>query len=218
MEYVGLDGLSDPAGSRKTGSGAGSVGIMDELEHRPDRDAGPQRDEKPSGPAAPAPGRRRLLTGGLSATGVVLTLASRSVLGQMTCQTPSAHGSVNASQEARQLKPVSPNSIAGWISADSWPGNLDKNTVRFSAVFPDGVGIRMIRLLRDTTTQYVSEKYFIASLLNILDTSRGLDACLSRDELVVMWSAVQAGGRYRPATLNWDKGTVVLYLQNNLVG
>ena len=66
----------------KTGSGVGSVGIMDELEHRPDRDAGPQRDDKPSGPAAPAPGRRRLLTGGLSATGVVLTLASRPVLGQ----------------------------------------------------------------------------------------------------------------------------------------
>jgi hypothetical protein len=192
---------------------------MDEQKPLQDRDPGPQSGIAPIPPSRPVPGRRRLLTGGLSATGVVLTLASRPVLGQMTCQTPSAHGSVNASQEARQVVPADPLSIAAWISADPWPGSLVKNDVRFKDKFPGGVDRRMIRLLIQPAGQYDLEKLFIASYLNIITTPPRIpSSCLSESELLQMWGAVKSGGRYRPTSLNWDTEAVKLYLRKNTVG
>jgi hypothetical protein len=191
---------------------------MDEQKPLQDRDPGPQSGIAPIPPSGPVPGRRRLLTGGLSATGVVLTLASRPVLGNVTCQDPSAYGSVSvASQETRQAIPTTnPLSITDWGTAApaTWP--VPQSTL-FSAKFPGGVETTMLALLQDTASTRRLERYVIASFLNI-KANRIPRTCLNAPELKEMWNAVKLGGLYRPNTLRWDSEAVIRYLQNNTVG
>ncbi len=78
----------------------------------------------------------------------------------------------------------------------------------------------MIRLLIQPSGQYELEKHFIASYLNIVSVPTRIPTrCLSESDLLQMWEAVKVpAGRYRPSTLNWDRGAVILYLQKNTVG
>ena len=119
--------------------------------------------------SAPAPGRRqaahRRIVGHWGRAHDCR--ASRSVLGQMTCQTPSAYGSVNANVSSPANKFGSPNQQRRMVLAGHrWPAQWHKSTVRFRQSFLTDCGdtLRRIRLLRDTTTQPVSEKYSLPLL------------------------------------------------------
>jgi hypothetical protein len=139
-------------------------------------------------------------------------------LGNVTCQDPSAYGSVSvASQETRQAIPTTnPLSITDWGTAApaTWP--VPQSTL-FSAKFPGGVETTMLALLQDTASTRRLERYVIASFLNI-KANRIPRTCLNAPELKEMWNAVKLGGLYRPNTLRWDSEAVIRYLQNNTVG
>jgi hypothetical protein len=75
--------------------------------------------------------RRRFTRLGLGASGVVMTLTSRSVLAQSVCKSPSGFLSNNASQHGDPAF-CSGTDPAGWAATSQWP--IDKNTT-FSSVF-----------------------------------------------------------------------------------
>lgn len=177
------------------------VGIMDELERKPDRDAGPQTDENSVAPKRPATGRRRLLTGGLSATGVVLTLSSRPVLGWQ-CKTPSAQGSMTHESHRPDVGGVSaPLTLAEWKGKvlSSWPDNSNK---KFKRVFGGSNETRMFDVLQEGVGD---DPFFVVAYLNVF---QGDVSCLTMVDLVSMYQ-----GRYvGPNGLHWMRNDVMTYL------
>jgi hypothetical protein len=80
-----------------------------------------------------APGRRRLLTGGLAASPVLMTLVSRPVLGAVQCVTPSAFYSGNASTAG--IGVICEGHTADyWLNTSSWPPPYTPDTP-FNNVF-----------------------------------------------------------------------------------
>ena len=69
---------------------------------------------------APAVARRRILKGGAAGVPVLLTLASRPVLGT-TCSTASAYGSLTGSHAASQHMACAGRSPTTWASSETWP-------------------------------------------------------------------------------------------------
>ena len=78
-------------------------------------------DPTPS-PGGPAAGRRRLLRSGLAAAPVLMTVASKPVLGQTVCAAPSAFLSAGSGAAARTTSVCSGLSPRAWKAhAMSWP-------------------------------------------------------------------------------------------------
>jgi hypothetical protein len=70
----------------------------------------------------PNPSRRRFNRAGIGASAVVMTLASRSVLANMTCSTPSGFHSANLSHQGRTGEPINCSGLSyqDWIGIDQW--------------------------------------------------------------------------------------------------
>lgn len=101
---------------------------MDNHENQP-------MDRQPADEAATQQGvntsRRRFTRLGLGASGVVMTLASRSVLAQSACKSPSGFMSNNASAHGDPAV-CTGTTPAGWSASTSWP--IDEKTT-FVSVF-----------------------------------------------------------------------------------
>ena len=201
---------------------------MDEENPLHDRDAGPQSGNAPTPPAGPVPGRRRLLTGGLSATGVVMTLASRPVLA-WHCQSPSAYASGNTSRPAQTFADENTKTISYWQTASSWPSPFVKSSTitvastKFNDYFPSSYSNdKSMKWVLNNGSTY--EKYIIAAALNVAwsknSTTTGTDAnlCLSLSELQEIWNGVRSGGYIpSPGATPWGQSKVIEYLQKNWI-
>jgi hypothetical protein len=82
----------------------------------------------------PNPSRRRFNRAGVGASAVVMTLASRSVLANMTCSTPSGFHSANMSQGRPGDPPVNCSGLSyqEWVATAQWN---PPRTMRFSEAF-----------------------------------------------------------------------------------
>lgn len=184
---------------------------MDEQKPLQDRDPGPQSGIAPTPPAGPVPGRRRLLTGGLSATGVVLTLASRPVLGWQ-CKTPSAQGSMTHASHHPDPGGSAPKSKSAWeaVEKTSWPTNSNKV---FNSVFTTSTEThRMYKVLHESSS--VDDRLFVVAYLNIFV---GDFTCLAQDRLLSLrvLASMYAGTYRGPGGTLWTRADVMKYLSES---
>ena len=108
------------------------------MENSGDRKTGPVTEniQPPTQAGVRNPSRRRFNRAGVGASAVVLTLASRSVLADTVCKSPSGFDSLapsmaaNAKQNSCRGKPVSQ-----WLLQDPWPIAKD---VPFASIFGPG--------------------------------------------------------------------------------
>jgi len=158
--------------------------------------------------------RRRFTASGLAASGVLLTLASRSVMAN-TAQTPSGFASGNNSVHCQQ-------SITQGRSPGYWK-NYPKmwpipSTMKFSSVFACSSksvyhSFSMMDLL---TPQAVDQNnlgmHLVAALLN---ARMGWTPFLTEERIRSMFSEWQNTGHFSP-TVNvyWDSAQIVTYLKS----
>lgn len=158
--------------------------------------------------------RRRFTTSGLAASGVLLTLASRSVMGQ-TAQTPSGFASGNNSVHCQQ-------SITQGRSPGYWK-NYPKMwplppTTKFSSVFActPKSAYRNFTMM-DLLTPQTADKnnlgmHLVAALLN---ARMGWTPFLTEERIRSMFSEWQNTGHFSPkVNTYWNNAQIVTYLKS----
>lgn len=159
-------------------------------------------------------GRRHFTKASLGISGVILTLASRPVLGNVVCKSPSGFLSGNASTHGPQ--PVCQGRSPGyWKNHEgSWPIATD---TQFSNVFstpPSSVYAQY------TLLQLLSPKkddkhnlgmHLVAAYLNAVS---GWTPFLSVETIIAMFTEWQSKGTFSPtATVQWTAPEIVAYLK-----
>lgn len=91
--------------------------------------------QPPVADAVANPSRRRFNRAGVGASAVVLTLASRSVLADTVCKTPSGFDSLAPSMAGNKPNNCSGISVSQWLMRDLWPIAKD---VPFASIFGTG--------------------------------------------------------------------------------
>lgn len=186
--------------------------------HHAHKDAG-EDPTPPTHQAAPLFGqvngsRRRFTASGLAVSGVLLTLASRSVMGQ-TAQTPSGFVSGNNSVHGQQS--VSQGRSPGyWKNHPStWPMPV---TTNFSSVFKCSSGsvYREFTMMELLTPQEVDKDklgmHLVAALLN---ARMGWTPFLTEERIRSMFSEWQSTGYFSPmANVYWNSAQIVEYLKS----
>lgn len=156
--------------------------------------------------------RRRFTKSGLAVSGVLVTLASRPVLGSEVCKSPSGFLSGNLSTHG--TPPVCAGRSPGyWKNHSSWP--INRNT-RFSNVFgcnPHSpyATITMLDLLthQDFDTNNLG-MHLVAAYLNAIS---GWTPFLNVETIKSMFTEWQAQGYFSPtATVHWSAAQIVDYL------
>jgi hypothetical protein len=100
-------------------------------ETRPEAD----KAQPPAHANVPNPSRRRFNRAGVGASAVLMTLASRSVLADTVCKTPSGFDSLAPSMALNTRNHCSGKPAAYWLGQDLWP--IAKDTP-FASIFGDG--------------------------------------------------------------------------------
>lgn len=183
-------------------------------EHRNDGTMlAPVNHETSGGPANPS--RRRFTRAGFAGSGVILTLASRPVLGAACCKSPSGFLSGNASTHGN-LQVCLGRSPGYWKNREgSWP--IPTNTL-FRHVFGCGGNspyypCTMLSLLGP---QHFDKDnlgmHLVAAYLNAM---QGWTPFLQVDTLQGMFNEWQASGTFCPtATVQWNSAEIVDYLKS----
>jgi hypothetical protein len=156
--------------------------------------------------------RRRFGKAGLAASGVILTLTSRSALGHTLCHTaPSGFVSGNVSSQPDATgEGYSPGY---WKNHSNWPISL---TTLFSQAFPlhhhsPYTGATFLELL--TPQHFDVAKLGMHLVAAYLNAEAGLTPFLTTQTLENMFSEWQANGYYIPSgNIHWDAGQIVTYL------
>lgn len=107
------------------------------MENSGDRKTGPVTDniQPPTQAGVRNPSRRRFNRAGVGASAVVLTLASRSVLADTVCKSPSGFDSLAPSMAANVQNSCSGRPVSQWLLQDPWPIAKD---VPFASIFGPG--------------------------------------------------------------------------------
>jgi len=166
-------------------------------------------------------GRRRLLQAGISAAPVVMTVASRPVLAQVACQTPSAAVSGNASGQTPTL--CSGFSPSSWSSQASWP-TYHKPSAKFNDFFsPDLSGNTNIKM-KDVLTLAAPvgsnnevAQYVLAALLNH-ESNKVPDSVLSLAAIKAIWAEYNNGaGTYKVnGSVSFNGAQIVTYIKSTI--
>jgi hypothetical protein len=157
--------------------------------------------------------RRRFTASGVAVSGVLLTLASRPVLGDPVAKSPS--GFVSGNQSAQGPQPVSFGRSPGYWKnhTDSWPIPTD---TPFKKIFPCS-----------TTSPY--KKYTFLDLMNpqsddvnklgmhlaaaLLNARKGWTPFLPEETIFQIFSQWQSAGRFSPVPgVYWDAAQIVVYI------
>ncbi|SNS81293.1 hypothetical protein SAMN06265795_10712 [Noviherbaspirillum humi] len=171
--------------------------------------------------------RRRFTSAGVAASGVVLTLASRSALAAADCKmvtTPSAFASCNTSAYGpgqQQTQGRSPGFWKNDVSSKAWPvpqESLFKNYFSCWRGSPyAGQGVTLYYLLdhRDFDVDNLG-MHLVAALLN---ARMGWTPFLSESIIRSMFTEWQSTGGYKPsATANpWNSAEIVMYLKATML-
>lgn len=158
--------------------------------------------------------RRRFTKSGLAVSGVLMTLATRPVLGQtVSCKSPSGFLSGNTSSHG--TPPICLGRSPGyWKNNSNWP--INRNT-KFKAVFavsPNSPywSVTMLTLLspQPFDANYLG-MYLVAAYLNALS---GWTPFLTTETIKAMFAEFQAQGYFSPtAGVKWYGADIVYYLQ-----
>lgn len=185
--------------------------------------------------------RRNLAKAGLAATGVLLTLGSRPVLGQWACQTPSGFISGNASPHG--TPPMCSGLTQGYWGTrpGNWPspyaaGTFNKNKQKqayenwsggtmfkdftlgfnctgFGASF-EPYSMMQVILLNGTIDSYQLGAHCVAALLN---ARSGRTPVLSEEQVRNMFNEYAANGYFEPtAGIKWYPADIVAYLKTTM--
>lgn len=203
---------------------------------QPPEDKTPQVDSQVP-PESGVPSRRRLLHGAITAVPVLLTLASRPVLGNTACATPSAAGSPGSNARTQQV--CQGMSASYWSSNPSaWPtpyvaGTSSSSRLRTTAV---GGSVTPATLFHSSTTGFagtlfggkpLSEvlqmpntgtqgagKYCAAALLN---ARSGRTPPLTETIVRNLWNGLITRGYYEPtAGVKWYADDIVRYIRTTI--
>lgn len=168
-------------------------------------------------------GRRRLLQGGLVATPVVMTVASRPVLGQ-ACQTPSAfvsgtisgpHGTTCAGMSAAQ-----------WLSASTsvWTAaGFNKNSAMFggqqgafeNSPYPNGTKLTDVLAFPVNSPPNINDvaREIVAALLNASSNRLGSPPVLTVAMVKDIWKEAVQSLAYSPTPgVSWNFSELLAYL------
>ncbi|MGZ3252919.1 MAG: hypothetical protein ACXU7D_01265 [Burkholderiaceae bacterium] len=156
--------------------------------------------------------RRRFTKSGLAVSGVLVTLASRPVLGSTVCKSPSGFLSGNLSTHG--AAPVCSGCSPGyWKNHSSWP--INKNT-KFSNVFGCSLQspyatITMLDLL--TPQAFDTNKLGMHLVAAYLNAVSGWTPFLNVETIKAMFTQWQTQGYYSPTpTVHWNASQIVNYL------
>lgn len=158
--------------------------------------------------------RRQFTKAGLGISGVLLSLASRPVLGDVVCKSPSGFLSGNASTHGPQ--PVCQGRSPGYWKnhENNWPVATD---TQFSSVFPapSSSVYAKYTLLQLLTPQQDDNHnlgmHLVAAYLNAVS---GWTPFLTAETIIAMFSEWQSKGTFSPtATVQWTAPDIVNYLK-----
>lgn len=181
--------------------------------------------------------RRRFGKSGLAASGVILTLASQPVLGQLACQSPSGFQSGNVSPHGQPLlcmgrtpgywgerpeewpkPPYDPGSCATRCNiVDNWTGGT-----LFGRVFTRGGGAAgyshysMMQVIHLNGNQdgYQLGAHIVAALLN---AQMGWTPVLTEQAVKDMFNEWASSGVYHPtAGVDWYAADIIAYLKTTM--
>lgn len=159
--------------------------------------------------------RRRFGKSGLAASGVLITLASRPVLGTEVCKSPSGFLSGNLSTHGPA--PICKGRSPGyWKNHTKWP-IPNRTTCKFSSVFtcPRGSPYAKVTMLELLSHQSFDSQnlgmHLVASYLNAV---AGWTSFLTVQRIQSMFSEWSSRGYFEPtAGVRWDAAQIVDYLQ-----
>lgn len=190
--------------------GEGQMNINEQQDTRTDKPA----QEVTGQPSFSGESRRRFTKSGLAVSGVLMTLATRPVLGQtLVCKSPSGFLSGNASSHG--TPPICQGRSPGyWKEHSYWPISTD---TKFSRVFPcssssDYATITMRKLLehQDFDKNNLG-MHLVAAYLNALS---GWTPFLTTEMILAMFTEWQVDGTFSPtAGVNWTGSEIVDYLK-----
>ncbi|MES2830450.1 MAG: hypothetical protein V4695_00470 [Pseudomonadota bacterium] len=171
-------------------------------------------------PATVDGSRRRFTSAGIAATGVVMTLASRPVLGCTSSEaalSPSGWSSINASRCVGPASTVSLGKSPGYWKHEGreWPTNVPKTTL-YRSVFPVCTppfnNSQLAYTLLDALTPQVVNNEFgrLIATAYLNAVSRKTAPYLRPEQVVQM-----ATGSFLPSTGGkvWDMNTIIAYLK-----
>jgi hypothetical protein len=187
-------------------------------------------DSKPSEANAT---RRRFLRGGAAAAPVLMTLASRPVLGAQVCTTASAFGSMGSGRTAQVVcSGRAPEYWANEQSFPSWPAPYTAAAVKadplagrdartptlFQSCFAGSMQYQNKTLLDVLHTGGGSPndvaRHCVAAMLNV---AAGLAPVLTIPKVCGMWQEFSTRGYYEPtAGVRWDNTRLVAYLRSTM--
>jgi hypothetical protein len=167
--------------------------------------------------------RRRLLQAGLTGTPIVMTLASRPVLAQVRCTTPSGFVSLNASHPGSEM--CGGRSPATWNALDhnTWP---ESQGTQFTALFPTGslysatIGHLNLNKIMDPSTSgsgvpWDLARLVVAAYFNAAPSVNLVPASiLSQTKVKAIWLEVSTYGTYsiQSGVVVWSYSEVAEYI------
>lgn len=161
-----------------------------------------------------ASSRRQFAKTSLGISGVILSLASRPVLGDVVCKSPSGFLSGNASTHGPQ--PVCQGRSPGYWKnhVDSWPISTD---TQFNSVFPTSPSsvyaqYTFLQLLDPKPDDFQKlGMHLVAAYLNAIS---GWTPFLTVETILAMFAEWQSKGTFSPtATVQWSAAEIVNYLK-----
>jgi hypothetical protein len=159
-------------------------------------------------------GRRRFGKSGIAVSGVLVTLASGPVLGDIVCKSPS--GALSGNLSSHGTPPVCTGVSPGyWKNHTDWP-IANRDTVKFKTVFTTTPGspygtVTMLTLLdhQDYDTNNLG-MHLVAAYLNAM---AGRTPFLTVETIKSMWTEIQTVGYFTPtAGTHWTSAQVVAYI------
>jgi hypothetical protein len=182
--------------------------------------------------------RRRLLRGGLAAAPVLLTVASRPVLGQTTCLAASAMTSIAPSGN-RSVSVCTGLTPEQWKAiADQWPSPYCATTQPGITYFQTTIGGQEPTKFHCPTTGLGGRVYGTRSMIDVIDLTQGgrnldslgryivaalLNARAGRTPVLnetgvrMMWNDLVNRGYYEPtAGIRWTSAEIVAYLKTTM--
>lgn len=157
--------------------------------------------------------RRRFAKAGLGVSGVILTLASRPVLGNVVCKSPSGFLSGNASTHG--APPICQGRSPGyWKNHTNWPISIE---AKFGSVFnchPNSpyASVTLLQILSHQKFDHHNLGMHLAAAY--LNAVSGWTPFLSVETIKSMFNEWQSKGYFTPtATVQWNAEQIVTYLK-----
>ncbi len=157
--------------------------------------------------------RRRFTKSGVAASGVLLTLASRPVLGDVVCKSPS--GFLSGNQSSHGTPSICQGRSPGYWKnhVESWPIPPDTKFINTFPCGPTSVYAKYTLLQLVNPQQDDMNKLGMHLVAAFLNARMGWTPFLKEETIITMFAEWQATGAFSPtATVYWNAAQIVSYL------